>query len=255
MPVGSDWFRIHVPRPSARLQLICFPYAGGAASVFREWGDMLPLVELISVQYPGRQDRHGDPFAVTLTELADRLAETIQPLLSRRTAFFGHSMGAIVAFEVARRLRPRFPSPLTRLFVSACAPPAEAGPRGLRFDDTGLRNYVRELGGAEAATVTEDDELWQLALPPLRADLRLVETYRYIRGAPLACPITAIAGSGDAFATVEDMRRWRDHSVAGADIRALPGGHFYFDSSLPELAKLLLIELDPEKASTSRSPG
>ncbi|RSN29148.1 thioesterase [Amycolatopsis sp. WAC 04169] len=255
MLAGSDWFRVHVPRPNARLQLICFPYAGGSASVFREWGDMLPLVELISVQYPGRQDRVGDPFAVTLAELADRLAEKIQPLLCRRTAFFGHSMGAIVAFEVARRLRPRFPSPLTRLFVSACNPPAEARPRGLSFDDTELRDYVRELGGADATTSTEDDELWQLALPPLRADLRLTETYRYVRGAPLACPITAIAGDEDAFATIEEMRRWREHSVAGTDIRALPGGHFYFDDSLPELAKLLQSELDTGRTSTVRSPG
>lgn len=250
--MASDrWFRVPLPRPGALARLVCFPYAGGAASAFREWAPLLPgSVELVAVQYPGRQDRAGEELPSDLPALADRIADEIRPLVSRSTAFLGHSMGSVVAFEVARRLRPRFPAPLARLFVSACGPPGALRPRGLRFEDGELRDYVRSLGGAGGAAVA-DDELWQLVRPVLAGDLRLTESYRYEPGAPLAVPITTIAGERDEFAPPSSMSGWSKLSLASTDHHVVPGGHFHFEESLTEVVRVLAEGLgEPRPART-----
>ncbi|GAA1311348.1 thioesterase II family protein [Saccharothrix xinjiangensis] len=249
--MASDrWFRAPLPRPAARARLVCFPFAGGAASAFRDWAALLPDdVELIAVQYPGRQDRAGEDLPPDLPALADRLAAALRPLAGRSTAFLGHSMGAVVAFEVARRLRPRFPAPLARLFVSACAAPPALRPRGLRFEDGELRDYVRSMGGAGGEAVADDD-LWQLVRPVLAGDLRLMESYRYDPGAPLAVPITTLAGERDQYAPPASMRAWRELSLAPTDHHVLPGGHFHFEEDLPAVVRVLAAGLGEPRSRT-----
>ncbi|MGZ3145666.1 thioesterase II family protein [Lentzea chajnantorensis] len=236
------WFRAFVPRPHAPRQLVCFPHAGGAASAFRGWAELLgPAVEVVAVQYPGRQDRIGDPLPADLAELATWVAEQVEPRLTRPTAFFGHSMGAAVAFETARRLRPRFPSRLARLYASACdAPPAHRR-RTTDHSDAEIREYVRFLGGSGAALL-DDAELWQLSLPALRNDFRLIESYRYTAGAPLTCPVTAIAGDRDESVALADVLRWQEITIGRFEATTQPGGHFYFDDSAAGLAELIRAE-------------
>jgi surfactin synthase thioesterase subunit len=239
----ATWLRQLPARPRADLQLICFPHAGGAASTFHGWADLLPAsIEIIAVQYPGRQDRYEDPLIPDLIPLADELAEIVQPVLSRPTALFGHSMGATVAYEVARRLEPRFPSPLVGLFVSARKAPSAGAQHGLPVSDEQIRGYVRLLGGTGAA-LTEDDDLWQLALPALRHDLGLVHRYRHVPGAPLACPIVAFAGDQDHTVSPADTRLWARHTVNAFREHVLPGGHFYLTTALRELTTVLADDL------------
>lgn len=241
---SDSWFRVPLPRPDARVRLVCFPFAGGAASAFRDWAPLLPdSVELVAVQYPGRHDRAGEALPPDLPTLAGRIATAIRPLVSRSTAFFGHSMGGMVAFEVARRLQPRFPAPLARLFVSSCSPPATLRPRGLRFEDAELRDYVRSMGGAGGVAVTDDD-LWQLVRPVIEGDLRLTESYRYEPGAPLAVPISTVAGDRDEYAPPSSMPGWHDLSLAATEHHVLPGGHFHFEDNLPALVRVLAAGLD-----------
>ncbi|WP_026410865.1 thioesterase II family protein [Actinomadura oligospora] len=241
--MGLSWIRAFRPRPAARLRLICFPNAGGAASAFRDWPDLLPpSVELLAVQYPGRQDRYAEPLVRDLTAMADAIAEEVMAVLDRPAALFGHSMGAIVAFETARRVRPRYPSPLAHLFASACKAPDARVPTGLRFDDEEVRAFIHRLGGSGAAPLA-DEGLWRLTLPMLRSDFLMADDYRYTPGAPLTCPITAIAGDADTTFTASDAPRWAAHTVGGFEARTLPGGHFYNEDVPGDLVALLLERL------------
>ncbi|MGW7410977.1 thioesterase II family protein [Streptomyces sp. NPDC054863] len=244
MSHSKGLLRCYVPRPRARVRLYCFPHAGGSASVFRGWAELLPeWVELTAVQYPGRQDRYGDPLPASLPELAEEILDGIGADFDLTTAFLGHSMGAVVAFEAARLLRPRFPSPLAMLFASGSKAPAVRRPKGLTFEEDGIRGYLDALGGAGAQALT-DPELWRIAYPVICGDLRLAETYHYRAGAPLACPLVAVGGDQDPAVTPEDIALWKDCTMSGADIHVLPGGHFYFEESLPELAALLTRKLN-----------
>lgn len=228
-PVAREWLRTFVPRPAATKRLLCFPHAGGSASAFRAMARAAPDdLEITAIQYPARQDRSGVPMPGDLSVLADQIAAAVGADVRRSTAFFGHSMGAVVAFEVARRLRPRFPAPLARLYVSACKAPSDFARREAVPDEDGIRTYLQELGGTDAA-VLDDPDLWQIAMGTVRADLTAIHGYRYVPGAPLGCPITAIAGTHDAAATADDMRRWRDLTVSGFTAHTVPGGHFYLD--------------------------
>ncbi|MEU9316897.1 alpha/beta fold hydrolase [Streptomyces sp. NPDC048295] len=233
-------FRRFLPRPRARTRLYCFPHAGGAASTFHSWAHLFPeTVELVAVQYPGRQDRYRDPMPDSIPELAEEIVRGIEMPLDRPTAFFGHSMGAMVAFEAARRLQPRFPSPLAGLFVSACKAPAERTPRGLSFDEDEIRAYLRALGGEGARKLDENEELWQLALPVISGDLRAVEKYGYTAGAPLTCPLIVMGGNRDPSVAPADLELWKDYAIRGAEVHMVDGGHFYFDESLPQVIGIL----------------
>jgi surfactin synthase thioesterase subunit len=236
----NTWLRVHTPRPRARIRLVCFPHAGGAASAFRDWGALLPAaIEVAVVQYPGRQDRFDDPMPGTIAELAALTAAAVGERLDRPTAFFGHSMGATVAFEAGRLLQPRFPTPLTRLFASARKAPSDCRPNGLRLDDAEVKELVRRLGG-EGATLLENEELSRLALPVLRHDLGLVEEYRHAPGAPLTCPITAIVGKDDPSVTRADAERWSAHTMGACRVRELSGDHFYFEKSPRDVIGVLV---------------
>ncbi|WP_018220881.1 thioesterase II family protein [Salinispora pacifica] len=248
MASSFSWLRpLPARRGAARRRLICFPHAGGAANSYRGWAELMPAsVEVVAVQYPGRQDRCGEPFVASIAELADRIAALVQDELDRPTAFFGHSMGAIVAYETARRLTPRFPTPLTALIVSARKAPGTP-PAGLPATDAQLRDYVRRLGGAGAGIV-HDDAVWELIAPPLRHDLNLVRAYTYVPGAPLTCPIVSIVGEQDSTVSAADAARWAPHTMGAYTAYSVPGGHFYLDSDPARLARLLTGVLDPSAA-------
>jgi surfactin synthase thioesterase subunit len=250
-PLGSaapvtDWLRVFTPRPAAAVQLVCFPHAGGTASVYRDLAAALPAsIELVAVQYPGRQDRYHHPMVTTMPALVDELRRVIEPRLARPTAFFGHSMGATVAFEVARTLRPRFPSPLRRLFVSARKAPGHGLDIDLGQGEQGVRELIRGLGGRGATELLADEELWRLALPALHNDLLLTANHAYVPGSPLSCPITAIVGTTDRSVPVAEALGWTDQTIAAFDLRTLRGGHFYLEDSLDDLAALLADALSP----------
>ena len=237
----SLWIRTFVPTPQAPLRLFCFSYVGGTASVFRGWPQHFgPLAEVCAVQLPGRENRLREQPFTDLYALAERVATEVAPRLREKPfAFFGHSMGALLAFEVTRELRRRaLPRP-ERLFVSAAyAPqhPDHPDPPRHTLPEAELIEELRRLGGTPDE-VLQHEELLQLLLPTVRADFSLVDTYRYREEDPLDTPITAFGGRQDPSVTEEHLRAWQPQTRADFTLRIFPGDHFYLHAYEAEVVR------------------
>ncbi|HKN98958.1 MAG TPA: alpha/beta fold hydrolase [Pseudonocardiaceae bacterium] len=239
----SDWIRVFRPAPGAAHRLVCFPHAGGSASYYRPFALALPpSVEALCVQYPGRQDRLAEPVIADMHELADQVAAELRPWLDRPTAFFGHSMGATLAFEAALRLADT--GRVVCLFASGRTAPSRQRAKTVHLrDDDGLLAEVRKLSDIDPALLA-DPEIAQLILPSLRGDYRAAETYRHVPGRLLDCPVVALVGDADTEVDEAEARAWADHTTGPFACHVFTGGHFYLADALPELARLVDSVLD-----------
>ncbi|PPK71185.1 alpha/beta fold hydrolase [Actinokineospora auranticolor] len=238
-----DW-RVCVPgtpwvgrAPARGILLLCFPGAGKGSVMYHRWQE--EGLDPLAVRLPGRESRFGEPAATEVAELADEAAEALFPLADRPFAIFGHSMGALVGFEVARRLAARGRPP-RRLFVSAGPAPHLPSPHRLRargLSDEELLAAARRAFDSIADAVPEDRRLLGPLLRPLRADLAMVERYRHCPTPPMSFPITAFAGREDSYTPVDEIREWRVQTSADFRLRVFPGGHFYLDECRRELLR------------------
>ncbi|TCO53567.1 thioesterase II family protein [Actinocrispum wychmicini] len=233
MTTSDAWIRRFNPAPQAPTRLVCLPHAGGAASYYLPVAKALgPDVEVLSIQYPGRQDRRHEPFIRTVAGLADELFEVLRPLSDKPIALFGHSMGASVGFEVATRLEAAGVGPTT-LFASGRRAPSLNVDDGVHLlDDAGLIAEVKKLGGA-GSQLLDDPEILQLVLPAIRADYTAAETYRSAPGRTVSCPVHALCGDADPKVSVDEARAWSAHTTGAFDLKVFPGDHFYIDDNAP----------------------
>ncbi|HET8682217.1 MAG TPA: alpha/beta fold hydrolase [Micromonosporaceae bacterium] len=233
---STGWLRRPRPRPHARVRLVCLPHAGGSASFYRALAAALPdHIETVAVQYPGREDRFTEPCVPDLRRLAGLVTEALLPLLDRPVALFGHSLGACVGHEVALRLQQRARPP-AHLFVSAQPAPRHLRPGTIHLaGDDALLAELRRVGGL-ASGVLDDPELRAIVLPAVRADYRAIETYRPVPVPPLDCPVTALVGTEDPDATIDQARDWAAYTAARFELRVLPGGHFYLGEHLSRVS-------------------
>ncbi|MFG2209033.1 thioesterase II family protein [Streptomyces sp. NPDC048638] len=215
-------------RTKVRANSVCLPHAGGSASFSFPLSRSLSAdLDVIAVQYPGRQDRWRERCMENLDELAERVYATVALLTDRPLSLFGHSMGAALGFEVARLLEQRADAVPAHLFVSGRRAPSRHRDETVhQLGDEGLLADVRRLSGTDSR-ILEDDEVLQMALPAFRADYKAIETYRYRPGPPLQCPIMAFTGDNDPKATVDEVRSWSEHTVADFGMKVYPGGHFF----------------------------
>jgi surfactin synthase thioesterase subunit len=236
----DDWIRRYHPAPDSPVRLVCFPHAGGSASFYHPASRLLsPGIEVLAVQYPGRQDRRREPTIDSVTALAERLVPVLRGWADRPLAFFGHSMGAVVAFEVAVRLEP------VLLFASGRRAPSTYRDERVHLrDDDGLLAEVRSLSGTETSLL-DDPEMRRAMLPALRGDYRAVETYRCAPGQRVGCPIVALTGDDDPKTTLDEARRWADHTTAGFTLRTFAGGHFFLSAHLTGVLDEITTRLAP----------
>ncbi|MEU8877891.1 alpha/beta fold hydrolase [Streptomyces javensis] len=237
----SRWFRRFHPRPDAEVALVCLPHAGGSASTYFSLSERLPAhIDVLAVQYPGRQNRFHEPCLDTVQDLARGTFADLESVAAGRTvALFGHSMGAAVAFELARLLEREESTAPRVLFVSGRRAPSLGTDRGARLlDDEGL---VAELQGLEGtdARILEEPELLQLLLPSVRADYIASETYAPGPGTMVRCDVVALAGDEDAHVEVEEVAGWRNHTKGTFELRIFDGGHFFLADHEPEIATLV----------------
>jgi len=244
----SRWLSRPVPRPGRKIRLFCFPHAGGGASAFRDWpADLPPSIEVCAVQLPGRENRITERPFTDLKALVSVLGRSLEPHLALPFAFFGHSMGALVAFELARELRRRRHAAPAHLFVSGRGAPGALGrsQRLHHLPDGRLVARLRRMGGTPAA-VLKDTELLRLVLPAFRADLTLCETYEADDEAPLDCPLTAFSGMSDDDADRRALATWGRHVRARFQIRRFSGGHFFLVRAQAPLLKAISDCLAPD---------
>lgn len=241
------WTRgvVVAPNSGVRLRLFCFPFAGGGASAYRQWSAYFtPEIEVCPIQPPGREGRWGEPAFTDLFDLVENLAEVFGPLTGQPFAFFGHSMGGLIAFELTRELRRRGGRLPSWLMVSGARAPhlRSLSPPLHRLPDQAFVREVTKFNDLPEQILSSPEYL-ELLLPALRCDLTLVETYRYRKEAPLPCPISAFAGRDDRRAPCPVVAAWRAQTAASFTCRVIAGDHFFLFSAQDEMLAAVAADL------------
>lgn len=242
---ANGWLVKPKPNPQATLRLFCFPYSGAGASVYYKWADVLPnTLEVCAVQLPGRETRLTEPLFNHLEPLTEELAAALLPALQGPFAFFGHSMGALISYELTRYLRRQGGPQPQHLLVSGHTAPQlpDREPPIHALPEPAFLEKLRELDGTPEA-VLEHPELRELLLPILRADFSVCETYAFSDSAPLACAIAAFGGLQDAYVSREQLAAWQALTRGPFSLRMFPGGHFYLNQNQMLLLKAVAQEL------------
>jgi medium-chain acyl-[acyl-carrier-protein] hydrolase len=229
----DQWALFPKPNPAAALRLFCFHYAGGSAQTFHTWPANLPsMVETGLIQLPGRGLRFAEPKITSLLPLSRMVAQALRKYLDKPFAFFGHSLGALLCFEVARSLRREHCLEPVHIFVSATPAPhrRRRDERLSTLPRASLIEKLHKLDGAPPEAL-RNEELMDLLLPTIRADFELCETYEYHTEAPLGCPITIYGGIEDHEVEKEGLAAWSEMTSGPSNMRMFPGGHFYINTS------------------------
>jgi medium-chain acyl-[acyl-carrier-protein] hydrolase len=240
-PGYKDWFIPFKQEDNASIRLCCFHYGGGSASAFREWSkDVMDFVELIVVQMPGRENRFNEPLLYNISHVVDKLCMNFDHYMDKPFIFFGHSMGALIAFEFIRSLRRRGKPQPKHLIVSGTkAPQIPLGRQPIHdLPDSKFIEELKRYNGIPGSIV-DNRELMSLFLPTIRADFCISETYKYLSEEHLTCPITALGGLSDDTFNPDDLLKWEEQTTCAFKSYFLSGDHFFIKTSYKEVLKIV----------------
>ncbi|MFD0363645.1 thioesterase II family protein [Nocardia sp. GCM10030253] len=242
------WIQRLRAHPEPQVRVICFAHAGGSASSFAKLGRAFDgPIEVLAVQSPGRQNRRREPCLDSVSDLAAGVLPAVLERTDVPIALFGHSLGAIVAFEVGRLLEAKGITP-EALFVSGRRAPSTVRAESVhRRSDAGILTELRLLGGP-GIELFDDPEVAREFLPAIRSDYRAVETYSCEPGARVDCPVTALIGDQDPRVTRAEATAWRTHTTGSFDLRVWRGAHFYLWEHVGEVAATVQNQLAPVTA-------
>ncbi len=260
--LNSPWFERLSPAAKPSLLLLCFPYAGGSAQIFRKWQRYFPSsIDICLVHLPGRGRRIGERPLTRLAPLVEAIADAIPEDIQQPFALFGHSLGALISFELSRELRRRNRKTPLQLFLSgrsaAHMSSSDAPTYNLPNDE--FIAEIRRLNGTPQPLL-DDPETQELFLPLLRADFEMADTYKYFPEDPLACPLTIYGGLQDTDVPIGNLRAWGSETSGSCKVRVFPGDHFFIHSSEAGFLNVLQqdvidalrkLEQKPENASIS----
>lgn len=228
----SRWIARPAPKIAPKVRLLCFHHAGGMADLFYPWVHLLdPSIELAVIKLPGRGSRFAEPPITSMEPLIQELAAAIEPFLQSAFALFGHSMGALIAFEFVRRLERRGLYP-ERLFLSGCPAPQRES-RSINkssMNDEQIIALLSDLNGTPP-DVLADRDLLEIVLPVLRADFELVGTYSFKPGPRLRTPLSLLFGRRDSETLPIDFKLWCDLTEGRCDCRHFEGDHFFLKTT------------------------
>ncbi len=240
---AGGWLQWPMARGDAALRLFCFHPAGVGAAVYRQWAFGLPSsMEVAAVQLPGRGNRLREAPVADVPLLVDALVSNLAPHLEGRFAFFGHSMGAVLAHELSHALRNRgLPSPSHLIVSGRRAPTVPSGfPPISHLPDHVFVAEINSRYGGIAPEILQHQDVLNLLLPCLRADIAALENFIPPARPPLDIPIAAFGGDSDGQTPVDNLEPWRQETTAGFGVRIFPGGHFYLDP----LREKVLVEVE-----------
>ncbi|MFE7191540.1 thioesterase II family protein [Kitasatospora sp. NPDC057541] len=252
--LSGRWLRQYRPAPEAAVTLVAFPHAGGSASYFQPLSGALgPRTQVLCLQYPGRQDRRHEPCLDTVDAFVDAICAVLRPRTERPLVFFGHSMGAVLAYETARRLEAERAVDLLGLIVSGRRSPTTTRHETVHLrDDAGILAEIQQLNGTDS-TLLDDEDIRRMILPCLRADYTAVETHVHRDGPPLRCPVTVLTGDADPQVTRQEAERWTEVTAGGFRLRTFPGGHFFLSSQQGPVTRALTDSLTAFRTGTAES--
>ncbi len=251
----NKWFVFPKPNPQAKLRLFCLPYSGSGAFGFRNWPENLPAhIEVCAIQLPGRENRLRERPFTRLQPLIEAIMEEIPPYLDKRFALFGHSLGALIAFEMARKLYRYDLIPECVIVSGRGAPqcPTRETPIHALSDDQFIQR-LREFNGTPEA-VLRNEELMCLLLPVLKADFAINETYIHTEDLLLSCPISAYRGAQDPNTPFDDVVAWREQTSGNFTLRTLPGDHFFIHQAADLFWRMLNYDLSQALPAESYKP-
>jgi len=241
-PKSGQWVARPAVREHPELRLFCFPYAGGTTDRFSSWSSAIdPTIELALVQLPGRAGRFREPHITCMESMVDRLSEALKPYFDLPFSFFGHSMGALIAYELAQLLEGSRRGP-ERVFASGCPAPQRLKPDRCvgAMEDAELTGFLTAMGGTPP-NVLQNPELLQLVLPSIRSDFRLVEGYGFRPRPPLRTPLSLAFGSEDPETKPEDIILWGELSSGGCETRWFEGNHFFLHAQSRQVAEWISV--------------
>jgi len=243
---GAPWLPKIRLKAYSKLSLFCFPYAGGTTYTYRNWESLLPpQIEACPVELPGRASRISDPPATSIIKLVQSMTPALLPYLDKPFAFFGHSMGALISFELARELRRSHQLQPVHMFVSASRPPhASRSSRRVTYNlpEPEFIEELRSLNGTPKE-VLEHSEIMQLTMPLLRADFQACQTYEYVDEPSLDCPLTVFGGLQDKDLTRSELDDWGKQTTSTCIVRMLPGDHLFINTDQTSILRTVVDEL------------
>ncbi|MCP3797608.1 thioesterase II family protein [Paenibacillus sp. CH40] len=234
---SQSWFAKTEVQPTAKLQLFCFPYAGGGAYIFNSWKSRFaPDITVLPIQLPGRESRSTEAPMDTLQDIVQSLVPAMAPYMHKPFAFFGHSMGALIAFETARQLYSKTGKLPVHIIISGKSAPHLPYSKK-RLHDLADDSFTEELRLMQGTPeeVLQNAELMQIIMPRLRADFKVCETYVYQPGNPLVCPMTVLGGMKDFEVSTDSLHAWQQHTTSPMDVQMFEGNHFFIHEQEQEV--------------------
>ena len=241
MTGSNNWFVTFKPKKDALIRLFCFHYGGGSASIFRQWSkDVIQEVELVAIQLPGREERYNEPLLNNISQVIDNLLLHFNKYTDKPFILFGHSIGALIAFEFARTLRQRKMLQPKHLIVSGTKAP-QVPLKKQHIHKLPKKQFIEELKKYNGIPdyIIEDEELISIFIPIIKADFSISETYNYSNKKPLSCPITALGGSNDNTFDADDLIKWQEQTSNAFIHQFLPGDHFFINTSYTEIINII----------------